>query len=425
MYDVRPMNCLAERRARAAKAWGLTREIVLVGSGEPVFLPGHQDQTYPFRAHAEYFWLTDREKPGGVLAYDPKEGWTDFVPAVTEAQRVWEGASGADGVPLDDLAKWLKKRGKRPTAVLGSRVKGVKSDASLVRRLREGLLDARRPKDNEELRRMREAARATAAGFAKIAPMIRSGVTERALEIEIEAEFFRNGAERTAYDTIVGSGPNSGVLHFMPTSRAVREGELVLIDAGAEVQGYACDVTRTYAASGKFTPEQRDIYAIVDEARRNAIGKCRTGMEWQHVHLGACLDIARALSAIGLLRGNAESLLEQDAQALFFPHGIGHMVGLGVRDAGGKLPGRKQSKRPGIRYLRVDLPLKPGYVMTVEPGIYFIPALLQNAEKRKQYRDAVAWDRVDRMLSFGGIRIEDNVLVTDGEPAALTLATVV
>jgi Xaa-Pro aminopeptidase len=413
---------LKQRRDRAARAWGLTREIVLVGAGEPVFIPGHQDQTYPFRAHAEYFWLTDREKPGGVLAFDPKEGWTDFVPAVTDAQRVWEGASGAEGVPLDKLEAWMKKRKKRPTAVLGSRIKGVKSDATLVKRLREGLLDARRPKDEEELRRMREAAHATAAGFAKIAPMIRPGVTERALEIELEVEFFRNGAERTAYDTIVGTGPNSGVLHFMPTSRAAKAGELVLIDAGAEVRSYASDVTRTYAASGTFTPEQRDIYAIVDETRRNAIAKCRPGVEWRDVHLGACLDIARGLSGIGLLRGRAEDLLEQDAQALFFPHGIGHMLGLGVRDAGGKLPGRKQSKKPGIRYLRVDLPLKVGYVMTIEPGIYFIPALLQNAEKRTQYRDAVAWDRVDRMLAFGGIRIEDNVLVTVAGPESLTAA---
>ncbi len=418
------MNHLKDRRAKAAKAWGLTREIVLVGAGEPVFLPGHQDQTYPFRAHAEYFWLTDREKPGCVLAYDPREGWTDFVPAATDLQRVWEGAPGeGQGVPLKGLEKWLKKRRQRPTAVLGSRIKGVSSDASLAKRLREGLLDARRPKDEEELRRMREAARATAKGFAKIAPLIRPGVTERALEIELEAEFFRNGAQRTAYDTIVGSGPNSGVLHFMPTSRAARAGELVLIDAGAEVQGYASDVTRTYPASGKFTPEQRDIYSIVDDTRRNAIAKCRPGVEWRDVHLGACLDIARGLSGIGLLRGRAEDLLEQDAQALFFPHGIGHMLGLGVRDAGGALPGRKKSRKPGLKYLRVDLPLKPGYVMTVEPGIYFIPALLNNAENRKRHRDTVAWDRADKMLDFGGIRIEDNVLVTTIEAEILTAAT--
>jgi Xaa-Pro aminopeptidase len=252
--------------------------------------------------------------------------------------------------------------------------------------------------------------------------MIRPGVTERAVEIEIEAEFFRNGAQRTAYDTIVGSGPNSGVLHFMPTARACREGELVLIDAGAEVDSYACDVTRTYPAGGAFTPGQKDVFAVVDEARRNAIAKCRKGVEWREVHLGACLDIARGLAGMGILRGTAEGLLEQDAQALFFPHGIGHMLGLGVRDAGGALTGRRKSKRPGLRYLRVDLPLERGFVMTVEPGIYFIPALLQDAEKRKQYRDAVVWDRVDRMLDFGGIRIEDNVLVTDAEPEILTAA---
>jgi Xaa-Pro aminopeptidase len=413
---------LKQRRARAAKAWGLTREIVLVGSGEPVFIPGHQDQTYPFRAHAEYFWLTDREKPGCVLAYDPKEGWTDFVPAVTEAQRVWEGAPGDEGVPVSGLEAWLRKRRNRPIAVLGSRVKGVRPDATLTKHLREDLLAARRPKDEEEMRRIRDAVRATAAGFAKVLPLIRPGATERALEIEIEAEFFRNGAQRTAYDTIVGTGPNSAVLHFMPTERAAREGELVLIDAGAEVSGYAADVTRAYPASGSFTPEQRDVFAIVDEARRNGVAKCRKGVEWRDIHLGACLDIAQGLADMGILRGEAEDLLEEDAQALFFPHGIGHMVGLGVRDATGSLPGRRKSKRPGLKYLRVDLPLGKGFVMTVEPGIYFIPALLKNPESRERHKDTVAWDKVDRMMDLGGIRIEDNILVTDGEPENLTAA---
>jgi Xaa-Pro aminopeptidase len=125
---------------------------------------------------------------------------------------------------------------------------------------------------------------------------------------------------------------------------------------------------------------------------------------------------------MGVLRGRPEDLLARDAQALFFPHGLGHMLGLGVRDATGFLPGRRRSKRPGLRYLRVDLPLDKGFVMTVEPGIYFIPALLNNAANREQHRDTVAWERVDRMLDFGGIRIEDNVLVTDAAPEVLTAA---
>jgi Xaa-Pro aminopeptidase len=120
--------------------------------------------------------------------------------------------------------------------------------------------------------------------------------------------------------------------------------------------------------------------------------------------------------------GAPDSLLERDTPALFFPHGIGHMVGLGVRDASGYLPGRTRSDRPGLNMLRTDLPLEAGYVMTVEPGIYFIPALLQDPALRERHRDAVRWDRVDALMTFGGIRIEDDVLVTTSEPEVLTSA---
>jgi Xaa-Pro aminopeptidase len=107
---------------------------------------------------------------------------------------------------------------------------------------------------------------------------------------------------------------------------------------------------------------------------------------------------------------------------MFFPHGIGHMVGLGVRDAGGYLPGRKPSTRSGLANLRTDLPLEPRYAMTIEPGVYFIPALLDDPENRAKHGDAVAWDRVDALRGFGGIRIEDNVVVTDGAPEVVTAA---
>jgi Xaa-Pro aminopeptidase len=126
------------------------------------------------------------------------------------------------------------------------------------------------------------------------------------------------------------------------------------------------------------------------------------------------------LVAFGLLRGSPDSLIEQGAHALFFPHGIGHMVGLGVRDAGGYLPGRLPNDRPGLRYLRIDLPLKPGYAVTIEPGIYFIPSMLRNEEHRRTYRDAVNWNLADSMIGFGGIRIEDNVVVGESGCEILT-----
>ncbi len=413
---------LSVRRARAAKAWNLHDELVLVGSGEPISIPGGADRTYPFISHSEYFYLTDRETPGGVLAFDPKEGWVDFVPAVTTAERVWEGRQDAPGTPLPQLAGWLAARRGRSIAMLGTPLPGLRHDAVRSEDLRDLLLHVRRPKDSIELDRMRRAAAATAAGFEIARTLIRPGLTERALQIEMEAEFFRHGADRPAYETIVAAGPDAAVLHFPPTERAIRPGDPVLIDAGAEVQRYASDITRTFRCPGGDPGLFADLYQLVLGVEEKAIGRCVAGAEWREVHLEAAYGIVHGLVEIGILRGRADLLLESDAHALFFPHGLGHLVGLGVRDAGGYAPGRPRSSRPGLSSLRVDLPLEAGYTITVEPGVYFIPALLQDPALRARHRDAVAWDRVDSLLDFGGIRIEDNVLVTTGAPEVLTAA---
>jgi Xaa-Pro aminopeptidase len=219
----------------------------------------------------------------------------------------------------------------------------------------------------------------------------------------------------------VGGGPNSAVLHFAPTERPFAAGELVLIDAGAECRGYVSDVTRTYPVGGRFTPEQAELHAVVARANRAAIKRCTAGTEFTEVHLAAARVIGEGLVAFGLLRGAPETLVERGTVALFFPHGVGHMVGLGVRDASEVLAGRHPD--PVLfPSLRIDLPLAPGHVVTIEPGVYFVPALLSDPEVRARHRDAVDWDRVDRMLGFGGIRIEHNVLVTDAAPEVLTAA---
>lgn len=404
---------LARRRDAVSALWDLTDELVLVAAGEPVPVPGRGDRTYPFRAHSEYFYLTDRERPSGVLAFDPQSGWFDFVAPVTREERLWEGAeTSEDGMPLPELPAWLGDRKGRRVFGLGAPMPRslVEQEAAPVD-VRRALNQIRREKDDLELGRMRAAQRATRAGFAAVAPLITPGRTERELQIEIEAEFFRNGGDFLAYETIVAGGPNSAVLHFSPTSRPLSEGELLLIDAGAEHRGYASDVTRTYPVSGRFTPEQAELYAIVDSARERAIQCCCVGTEWRDVHAAAALVIAEGLIGCGLLRGRAESLVEQGAQSLFFPHGVGHMVGLGIRDAGEVLPGRETAADEFPR-LRVDLPLRAGHVVTVEPGIYFVPALLNDPLFRSRYHDVVDWDRVEGMLSFGGIRIEDDVFIT-------------
>lgn len=415
---------LSRRRARLAQALPLGDAILLVAAGEPVPLPENSDQTYPFRSHAEYFYVAGAECAHGLAAFDPRDGsvdgWRSFVPRLTESERVWEGRGQSPGSALADFPRWLERRDGRRIAALGAPFSGeLAIDAALTDRIREAFTHARRCKDDHELAVLRRAVAASAAGFARFAGLLRAGVTERELQIELEAEFFRHGGLRTGYGTIVGSGPNSAVLHFEPSGRKVQDGEFVLVDAGAEVERYTADVTRTYVA-GSPDSFQRELYAVVLRAQERAIARCVVGAEWKQVHLAAAVDLVDGLVAMGVMRGDPDSLVEQEAHALFFPHGLGHMVGLGVRDASGLHPGRTKDPRPSLRSLRMDLPLEAGYVVTVEPGLYFIPALLNDAVRRTQYRDAVDWARVDQHLQIGGVRIEDNVLVTPTGPDVLT-----
>jgi Xaa-Pro aminopeptidase len=420
---------LERRRGAVADRWNLGAQAVLIGAGEPIPIPGRGDRTYPFRAHSEHFYLTDRERPGGVLAYDSDEGWVDFVRPVSRDELLWEGApaDGQAGVPLDELETWLARRAGRAVAKLGVPLPGLAAglesgreseQTELSAELRRGLNHVRRQKDAVELERMRAAERATAAGFASIVPLLQAGRTERDIQIELEAEFFRRGADFLAFDTIVASGANSGVLHFPPTTKPLCKGELVLIDAGGEVRGYASDVTRTYPVSGSFTPEQAALHDLVNRAGLQATGRCAAGVEFRELHRTAALVIAEGLADFGLLRGQAESLVQSGAVTLFFPHGVGHMVGLGVRDAGEVLPGREPE--PGLPRLRADLPLLAGHVVTIEPGIYFVPALLADPETRARLRDQVNWERADALTGFGGIRIENNVLVTEDGHEVIT-----
>jgi Xaa-Pro aminopeptidase len=164
------------------------------------------------------------------------------------------------------------------------------------------------------------------------------------------------------------------------------------------------------------------LHQVVLEAQVRTCAKCRAGAEWKDLHLATAADLLAGLGAMGVVRGEPTSLVEQEIHTLFFPHGLGHMVGLGVRDASGLEPGRTKDPRPSLRTLRMDLILRPGYIVTVEPGLYFIPAILDDFGRRVRHPDAVNWDLVDRHRGIGGVRIEDNILVTAGEPENLTAA---
>jgi Xaa-Pro aminopeptidase len=416
------------RRTRIARVLNLSDEIVLVGAGRPVPKPEISDQHLPFVAHQEYYYLTGLDNaPGGIVAYDPKDhptgrgedGWVSFVPKVTEDERIWEGREQLSGQTLDRFETWFAARAGRRVIMLGAPVAGITADARRTAEAREALGHARRLKDPAEIDMMRRCAYKTASGYAAVQPSLRAGFTERRIQVELEAEYFRRGAPKVGYDTIVGSGPNAAIFHAAPSHRPIKNGEFVLIDSGAELERYVIDVTRTYVA-GRPTDFQRDLYQVVLNAQVRAIDRCRPGAEWKDIHFGAAQDLMAGLVDMGVMHGAPASLVEQDAHMLFFPHGIGHMVGLGVRDASGLEPGRTKDPRPCLANLRMDLILRSTYIVTVEPGLYFIPALLNNAAHREKYRTSVNWSLVDQHLGLGGVRLEDTILVTAGFPENLT-----
>ena len=428
-----------------ARAWDLPRGAVIVPSGIPIAVAG-TDQFHDFHAHPEHQYLAGAANHASVLAFDPGDGWTLFARTAGEDDRIWEGDSerldalsartGLERVlPLAGLGGWLERRRGEPLALLGNRdilhqhrAYGVESwnalelevDEALSALLSEQVAEARRAKDPTEQAHMRAAAAASRRGHLAGLRLARPGMTERQLQVEIEVEFFRAGGKRTAYSSLVGSGPNASVLHFAPGSRALRDSDLVLVDAGAEWDGYASDVTRTFPVAPRYEGIQRDLYALVLDVQQRAIAEVRPGVEYKDLHLAASRRIAAGLVDLGILRGDAQSLVDRDVHALFFPHGLGHMLGLSTHDAGGCLAGRSRSDRFGLKWLRADLPLEPGYVVTIEPGIYFIRALLTDPARRETFRDAVDWERVDTLLDFGGIRIEDDVLVTAAGADVLT-----
>ncbi|MCK6564353.1 MAG: aminopeptidase P family protein [Dehalococcoidia bacterium] len=436
---------LDARRREAARRWDLSRGVVLLPSGLPVPIAG-TDQAHEFHSHPEHSYLAGVANPGAVLAFDPREGWTLFAHVASEEERVWSGDSEAlegqslrsgleRALPAEQLGRWLEAHRGEPVAILGNHdlrhrpgdygverwpALELEFDEALAERLSAAISEMRRTKDAGELDAMRRAAAASRAGHLAGMRVARAGMTERDLQIEIEVRFFRSGAARTAYGSIVGGGPNGAVLHFAPTSRVLGDGELVLVDAGAEVDGYASDVTRTYPVGGIFQGLHRDLYQLVLGVQEQAIAGVRPGVEYRDLHMSASQRLADGLVQLGILRGDPADLVERDVHALFFPHGLGHMLGLATHDAGGCLAGRTPSDRFGLRYLRADLPLEPGYVVTIEPGIYFIPAILTNPARRESCADAVNWELADRLLGLGGIRVEDDVLVTETGADVLT-----
>ncbi len=292
------------------------------------------------------------------------------------------------------------------------------------RELIEAIIQLRLTHDIHGLDQLRKAAEVTVA--AHIAGM--KGTKDATHEANI-----RGVMEGVILGQNMGVSYNSivtvqgEVLHNQHYHHRVQPGDLLLADVGAETPlGWAADVTRTWPVSGRFSPTQRDVYDVVLAAHDACIKAVQPGVEYEVIHFSAARVMAQGLVDLGILKGNPESLVEQDAHALFFPHGVGHILGLDVHDMedlgdlAGYAPGRSRSKRFGLGFLRLNRPLQTGMLVTIEPGFYQVPGILNHPEYREKYEETVNWEKLEQFADVRGIRIEDDVLVTDTGAEILT-----
>jgi Xaa-Pro aminopeptidase len=434
------------RRRRARLATRVQGPILLVGNGERSRnLPMNKP---PFRQDSTFLYFTGCDVPGAAaLLVDGQ--CTLFLADAHPDDPLWHGTRAPvtpEGLGVDAIASLgtLEDR----AASLRPRTLAVADDArtSLAARLSgttlawgsgdpaahgdDALVDAvialRRSKEEDEIAELREAARITARAFRAVVRATHPGSHERSLWTLFEA-VLRMGGCTTGYDTILTQ--SGEILHNYAHTDPLGAGRLLLLDGGGEVaSGYGVDITRTWPVSGRFDPRQAAAYDAVLEAQRAAIALCTVGTRYRAIHDAGARVLARFLCDEGLVRGSPDDAVESGAHALFFPHGIGHLLGLDVHDLenfGDRpayAPGERRPAPFGTRNLRLDLPLEAGWVVTIEPGLYAVPAILDDPALRAQFREQVDFDRAARWIGFGGIRIEDDVLVGPSGPEVLTRA---
>jgi len=416
------INTRKQRTAAGLASLLKNDDLVMVFAGEPIQKPGGHDQTYNFLPHPDYFWLTGSRRPHGVSVFTKAEGWIDFVKPISRDELIWEGGGVViPGRPVSELDAWIAQQSFGRIFSLGQVGQAhlqKPANEDEFQHIQEGFNQVRRIKDAAEVKLVRDLAGMANQGYERIKKFIRPGVTERQIQLEYEMAVLSAGAEKMPYDSIVGTGTNGAILHAIPTQRIVKDGDLVLIDAGADVQDYCVDVTRVFAANGTMSAQQKSIFDLVLKAQSESIALCRPGVEWHDVHKASARVFADGLRALNILKGDAQAALEAGAVSVFFPHGVGHMVGLRVRDVGGKFT-KDPRKAFGVR-VRVDLPMQPGFLMTVEPGLYFIKALIEDADTRAKYAEFIDWTEVEKWREFGGIRLEDDIHITPQGPENLT-----
>jgi Xaa-Pro aminopeptidase len=403
---------------------------------------------YPFRASSHFLYFGGLSLERAVLLLVDGRSilfWDE--PTVDDA--LWHGPEpsraslaaemGLDAdYPLAELATVLGDRRSDLTtvavqspsarshqeAILGRSLPEPSQATGADRDLVAAIVAARSTQDPLALSQLRWSATIAVAAHRAGLQATPQVITEAEVRAAIEAEMIACDAH-PAYNSIVTICGE--VLHNERYDNEINPGDLLLVDAGAEVSsGWASDITRTWPVSGEFSATQRAVYEVVLAAQRAAIAAVRPGVEYRSIHQTGSLVLTEGLVDLGILQGDPAELVDRDAHTLFFPHGIGHLLGLDVHDMedlgdhAGYAPGRSRSDRFGWCFLRLDRPLEAGMVVTIEPGFYQVPGLLEDPARRDRYGDCVNWERLEDFEDVRGIRIEDDVLVTAEGSEVLT-----
>ncbi len=383
----------------------------------PVYIR-NRDAEYIYRQDSDFQYLTGFPEPEAVAVLMPGREHGEYILFCREKDKereLWDGyRAGQDGAvveygaddafpinDIDDILPGLIEGRERVYYAMGANQdfdRRLTNWINVIRsKARQGaqppnefvaldhlLHDMRLYKSAAELKVMQAAAQISAQAHIRAMQICRPGLYEYQLEAELQHEFMRNGSRAPAYASIVAAGRNACILHYTENTSQIRDGDLILIDAGCELDCYASDITRTFPASGRFSPEQRAIYDIVLEAQEAAFAAIAPGRHWNEAHEATVQVITAGLVRLGLLKGEVDELIASEAYRAFYMHRAGHWLGMDVHDVG--------DYRVGGEW-RV---LEPGMVMTVEPGIYVAP---DNEDVPRKWRGI-------------GVRIEDDVVVT-------------
>ena len=404
----------ARRRRQLMRIMG--RDGIAIVPAAPV-RHRNSDVEYPYRQDSDFHYLTGFGEPDSVAVLVPGRAAAEYILFVRDRdpeRETWDGRRAGPGgaveryaaddafpiSDMDEILPGLLENRERVYYAMGTHpefdqrvlgwLQGLRNQARNGKHppqemiaLDHVLHDMRLYKSRVELGLMRESARIAAAAQLRAMRHCRPGRYEYEIAAELLHEYRRHNAD-ASYQPICGGGANSCILHYRENDAPLRDGDLLLVDAGCEYQYYASDITRTYPVNGRFTAAQRDVYEVVLEAQRAAIAKVKPGNHWNQPHDAAVQAVTHGLVSIGLLKGRVAKLIRDGAYRRFFMHRTGHWLGLDVHDVGDYKVGEEW---------RV---LEPGMAMTVEPGIY-IPAGSRGVPKR-------FWNC--------GIRVEDDVVVT-------------